>query len=341
MLEKPDLPDARIADWILDRYHLRIAQVEFLPTNYQNTAAYRVVSEDDKPYFLKFRRDIFDETSVTVPVFLKSLGIRQIVAPIATQSYQHWAYLDDFNVILYPFVYGHNAFQVVLTDDQWIDFGSALKRIHGTLLPPELNSHIQHETYSPEWRDKVKALLERAQKDRFDEPVAAQLAVFMRTKASEILHLIRKAEQLSFNLQLQPPELVLCHSDIHAGNILCNTDGDLYIVDWDNPVLAPKERDLMFIGGGVGGIWNTPAEEALFYRGYGKAEINTVALAYYRFERILEDIGLYAEQLFLNDESVKDRVKMLHGIANFFLPHGVVEMAHMAEKSLPLELQKD
>ena len=42
----------------------------------------------------------------------------------------------------------------------------------------------------------------------------------------------------------------------------------------------------MFIGDGVGGIWNSAPEEALFYQGYGQTEIHPAALAYYRFERI-------------------------------------------------------
>ena len=32
----------------------------------------------------------------------------------------------------------------------------------------------------------------------------------------------------------------------------------IYIVDWDEPIMAPKERDLMFIGGGVANVWNKP-----------------------------------------------------------------------------------
>ena len=62
-----------------------------------------------------------------------------------------------------------------------------------------------------------------------------------------------------YGLHLNIPTLfVLCHSDIHGGNILIADTGELYVVDWDDPILAPKERDLMFIGGGsastAGGI---------------------------------------------------------------------------------------
>jgi spectinomycin phosphotransferase len=47
-------------------------------------------------------------------------------------------------------------------------------------------------------------------------------------------------------------------------------DGFVYNVDWDHPNLAPKERDLMFIGGAQGFIGHAPQEEeTLFYLGYG------------------------------------------------------------------------
>ena len=75
--------------------------------------------------------------------------------------------------------------------------------------------------------------------------------------------------------------------------MLIDGKGDLYIVDWDAPIMAPKERDLMFIGGGVANVWNNPHEEDCFYQGYGNSEINQVILAYYRHERIIEDIAIY------------------------------------------------
>jgi spectinomycin phosphotransferase len=339
MLEKPDLQDAKIVDWLLDHFGIRAVTVKFLPTGYQNTAAYRVVAEDDTSYFLKLRRDVFEKISVTLPVFLQDLGLRQIIAPIPGNRIQYPVYLDDFNVILYPFVEGHNAFQVALTQDQWFDFGFALKRIHSISLPLELMNHIPSETYSPEWREKVKVLLEQVQQDTFHVPMAAQLAGFMKSKARAISHLVRRAEQLSSILQMHAPDFVLCHSDIHAGNILCNPDGSLYIIDWDNPILAPKERDLMFVGGGVGGIWNSAHEEAFFYQGYGETELNPVALTYYRFERILQDVGPNLEQFLFADASNQDRIRTLQGLERFFLPNDVVEMAYQAEKSLPSELQ--
>ena len=51
----------------------------------------------------------------------------------------------------------------------------------------------------------------------------------------------------------------------NGGNILIRTDGQppvLYIVDWDDVLLAPKESDLMFVGGGIDEIWKTERERS-------------------------------------------------------------------------------
>ena len=74
-------------------------------------------------------------------------------------------------------------------------------------------------------------------------------------------------------------------------NVLLDGNESIYIVDWDDPIMAPKERDLMFIGGGVANVWNKLYEEQLFYEGYGLTDINTTISAYYRNERIVQDIA--------------------------------------------------
>ncbi len=89
----------------------------------------------------------------------------------------------------------------------------------------------------------------------------------------------------------------------------------------------------MFIGGGVGGAWNTTREETLFYRGYGQTEINRVALAYYRFERIVEDIVEFCERL-LTDEGGENRAVGLGKFVRQIGPNNVVEIAYRTDMGL-------
>lgn len=338
MLEKPDLEDEKIIACLQDEYGLRVVQVAFLPLGADlNTAVYRVVSDDETPYFVKLRRGVFDEIAVALSKFLSDQGIAQIIAPLTTQTGRLWANLDAFKLILYPFVEGHNGYEVDLSDRHWGDFGAALKSIHTAVAPPALIKRIQPETYSPQWREIVKTFLVRVEDEAFDDPVAVDLAAFLRARRDEILDLVGRAERLAQALQARSPECVLCHSDIHAGNILINANDALYIVDWDSPILAPKERDLMFVGGGQGFAGHTAQEEeTLFYRGYGQTQIDPIALAYYRYERIIQDIAAFCEQIFLTNDGGEDREQSLRYLKSNFLPNSTIEIAYQSDKTLQL-----
>jgi spectinomycin phosphotransferase len=180
----------------------------------------------------------------------------------------------------------------------------------------------------------MKSYQAQVEKKVFNEPTAAKLAEFMKSKQSETTRLIVRSEQIGSKLQLKPLELVLCHTDIHGGNILISDTGELYIVDWDAPILAPKERDLMFIGGGIDEIWKTKREEAVFYEGYGKTDINLSALAYYRYERVIEDLVVICEQLLSTDEGGADRERSYGWFTSNFEPDQTIEIAERTDSLL-------
>jgi spectinomycin phosphotransferase len=268
-----------------------------------------------------------------LPKFLSDQGIRQIIAPLPTRQGQLWADLAPFTMILYPFVAGRDGYQADLTDRQWISLGAALQAIHTTHLPPALAQRIPPERFAPRWREVARAFLARIEAETFAEPVAVQLAVLLQTKRSEISGLLAHAERLAQALQAHTPPFVLCHADLHAGNVLLPDETGLYIVDWDAPICAPKERDLMFAGGGQFGNARTAAEEEmLFYQGYGPAVVDQYALAYYRYERIIEDIAAFCEQIFGGDAGGEDREQALRYLASNFLPGGTIETAYRGDK---------
>jgi spectinomycin phosphotransferase len=337
MLEKPDVQDEKIVACLQDEYGLRVVQVAFLPLGADlNTAVYRAIADDETLYFVKLRRGVFDETSVALPKFLSDQGILQIIAPLTTKTGQLWTSLDAFKLILYPFVEGRNGYETDLSDRHWFDFGTALKSIHTIQVPPALTRRIQWETFSPQWREIVKTFLERVESDAFnDDPVAVKLAAYLKSKRDKVLDLVGRAERLAQALRARPPEFVLCHADVHAGNILIDPNESLYIVDWDTPLFAPKERDLMFIGGRQGFAGHTATEEEnLFYRGYGQTQIDPIALAYYRYERIIQDLAVECEQIFLTKGGGEDRKQAFQYLTSNFLPNNTIEIAYKSDKTL-------
>ena len=306
MLQKPTLPDELIISRLHQEYDLHATNLKFFSSGDSNTAAYYVFTDDGTKYFLKLRKG-FDEIIVKVPLFLKSQGLEAIIAPLETRSKHYWADLDEYKIILYPFLEGKNGFEMELSDRHKRDLGLTLKAIHSTRISPKLKNQIPKETFSPRWREIIRSLQAQAEHKNFSEPIAAKLAEFIKSKEEEINHLVRHTEQLASELQEKSLELVLCHTDIHGRNLLITENGKLFIIDWDNPILAPKERDLMFIGGGIDDIWKTERDQALFYQGYGKAKVDLAALTYYRYERIIQDVADYGEEVLRSDKSVANR----------------------------------
>ncbi len=143
--------------------------------------------------------------------------------------------------------------------------------------------------------------------------------------------LVRK--RWAAELRSRPFEPVLCHGDIHGANVLVGTDGRIFLIDWDGPpmpLLAPRERDLIFIvGSRIAGVVE-PDDEDRFFEGYGPVAIDPVALAYYRYERIIEDLGSFGESVFedpnLGEEARMEEVDLSIGL---FDPDGDVARAEI------------
>ena len=335
MLEKPNLDEALILACLSHDFGITGYRIEFLPLGAdRNTAVYAVHGGAEPAYFLKLRSGRFDENSVALPKFLSELGISQIILPLKTLSGELSANLDLYKLILYPFIEGKNAYQVPLPQEQWTGFGTAVKQVHAAQPPAEILARLPQEAYAPEGRDTVRTFLDRVKVDSYSDRVAAQLAQVLLDRQRLIHDLVNRAELLAGILHREPRPFILCHCDLHAGNLHIPEIGQFYIVDWDDPLLAPKEHDLMFIGGGLLGPWQTPAEEeAWFYQGYGPTRIDSTALAYYRYERIIQDIAVYCQQILINDDGGVDREQSLRYLESNFLPGGTVELAYISDRT--------
>ena len=158
----------------------------------------------------------------------------------------------------------------------------------------------------------------------------------MRREAQATQFLLRRTRTLAREIRAAHLPFVLCHTDLHEGNLLICENGEIYIVDWDAPLLAPKERDLMYFGGIQG--WYGPDglnDGDLFYRGYGHETLLVPeALSYYRYERIIEDIVDFFKQIALTQGAENDRAQGLGYFLTIFGPRGTIETAKKSDPAL-------
>ena len=69
------------------------------------------------------------------------------------------------------------------------------------------------------------------------------------------------------------------------GDALQSPSGHVFVIDWDEVMLAPPERDFIFIRG--------PQADG-FWKGYGAGDIDWTALTYFLWERVVQDFIEYA-----------------------------------------------
>ena len=334
MIAKPEINDEQIIDCLHDEYGLAVENISSLSLGADvDTSVYRVVAEGGPMYFLKLRRGNFDEASVTVPSFLSASGMKQVIPPRTTKAGELWADLNPFKATLYPYIEGRAGLEEKMSRQQWFEFGSALKRFHTAEIPVYITGSIQRDEFSSRWRDSVKTHLEQVEGQVFHEQIKLEAATLLKSKKAEVLEVANRAEELAHMLRAGPPEFILSHGDIHGWNLLIDQKGALYIVDWDGLLFAPKERDLMFIGGGHGDSGYAPQEEeSMFYQGYGETNINQIALAYYRYERIILDIVDDCDLIFWSAEGEETQAAALEDLQNKFLPGVYIEIANRSDK---------
>lgn len=335
MIEKPHVSDQLIINCLSIDYGIEVETLTFLRLGADvDASVYQAQTRDQRSYFVKLKRGHHHSIGIEIVELLHDAGIQQIIPPIKTLFGQSTQCIEDSTLIVYPFVKGQDGFSCNLTDNQWFKLGQALRQIHAMDVPPSIQHQLRREVYSPKWREAVRSLYVLIAAQPTGDEIALKLLKFMKENMPAIRRLVDRAEQLGQKLQGQSPQFVLCHSDIHGGNVLIQGDDTIYIVDFDDPIMAPKERDLMFIGGGVANVWNKLEEEKSFYRGYGRTEINATILAYYRHERIVEDIAVYGHALLLTMAGGEDRPEMYKHFIDMFEPHGVVEIAFATDEDL-------
>ncbi|WMJ68967.1 aminoglycoside phosphotransferase family protein [Stenotrophomonas sp. 24(2023)] len=295
-----------------------------------NAGVYRIDARRGQ-WWLKCRSYRVETTVWDSLHWLRSqLGIEEIVAPwpalTGGAAVQRWG----LQFTLFPYVEGLSGFEAALSRAQWQQLGGVLRRLHDAHLPEALQGGLPAVGLEAGALDTVGSWLQQpaglpAARDGFGERFLA----LWRQYQGRIEHLHGRAEQLRATLQDAAPARVLCHTDLHAGNLLMGAGGSLYLIDWDGLALAPRERDLMFIGAAVGGRWGR--ERPLgFAEGYGHDEADPRWIAWYRHWRILQDLVEFQQALLApgaEARSTQQRRQLLQYLAEQFAPGNVFDAA--------------
>jgi spectinomycin phosphotransferase len=301
MREEPNIARGMLQACLQEEYGLVPAAIDFLPIGRDlNAGVYRVLSEEGARYLLKVKSGEFYAASCVVPRYLADQGIASVVAALPARTKGLWALAGEWTVLVYPYLEGETGW-TAMTEEHWKTTGAIFRRVHDVPLPAAGFDGVRRETLDPsgyarsiESVETHLATLEGGGR----EPEQALRAAW-KNHHSTIYALLSSMDKLAGVLQSQARPRVICHADLHPGNLLRDRAGRVFVVDWDDVMLAPRERDFIFVG--------EPAHASSqhgspFFRGYGETQIDWTLLTYYRYERVIQDLIEDAQQVIFRDD---------------------------------------
>lgn len=329
-LEPPRIADSIIVEALDKQYDFSVVALIFLPIgNDPASWVYRAEAGEGRTLFLKVRAgNGFSTASLRVPYILQQQGLPHVLAPLPARDGTLWISLEDHVLALYPFIEGQNGADVGLTNDQWQAFGTLVAQIHACRLPHEVLRRTPREAFVPSRRELMGELEKVIHRGAFADDLQQEAAAFWASKQEVIGTLVARADALGDELRTKRAPDVLCHADMHPWNLLVEEDGTWWLIDWDEVVVALKERDLMFVVGGIGGDGVGAEATEVFLEGYGGETVDARALSYYRTAWAVQDIAAYGEALFISPKlSEASGRAALEGFVSLFATGNIAERA--------------
>ncbi|HET8912478.1 MAG TPA: phosphotransferase [Ktedonobacteraceae bacterium] len=333
MRTPPTISEEQIQTCLQEQYDLTPTTFEFLPVGLDfNAGVYRVASEQGAAYLLKVTTRPLYRPRFLVPRYLNDQGITAVVAPLPTRNGALWASIEGWNVSVYPFIEGDTSW-TGMNYEQWKEVGSIFQKIHQVALPAEGFESLLKETFDPSeyisWiRDFEAHHLHTP--DSGSESVRAVRADWLAHQ-STIQTAVASLDELGRMLQQRSLPFVIAHADLHPANLLRDGHGQVFVIDWDEVMLAPKERDFIFV--------REPNAEA-FFQGYGEREIDWMVLAYYLWERIVQDLIVDAKDVyFRKDWTEENRAEAAQWLHTRLTEESDIEAAFAATARLKEDLR--
>jgi spectinomycin phosphotransferase len=292
--------DAQVFEWLEADFDLRAVEAVLVEGGVDREATlWRVRDVTGRDLAVKWTSG-GTVASLAISRALAHAGVDGILAPLPASDGRSWSDRGGRRLVVLPWVHAPVALDAELEERHWVALGRLLAGVHAlpatatTDLPSSDRPHRRlRDAVAALHRDLDEALDLGSPPDASDDPVALvldeapmlQVVVDALLSGADHLH---AAGVWSGN---GTPHVV-CHADPHLGNVLVDDEDGVWLLDWDDAVIGPREQDLLFVldGGVLACAPVTAAQTEAFFTGYGPVEIDRHALADHRSLRALEDL---------------------------------------------------
>jgi thiamine kinase-like enzyme len=131
-------------------------------------------------------------------------------------------------------------------------------------------------------------------------------------RRDEIEALLERLGELQALVRAKDKAMVMCHTDLHGGNLMRDDQGMLHIVDWEGAWLAPPEHDLFFFA------WEERFWELFlppYERAFHPVRLDSATFGFYCYRRNLEDLAEWVVRILYEENGEAQDREDLQGIA--------------------------
>lgn len=261
------------------------------------------VKTENKTYFCKIiDKPLFIDgvvNSLPALVSIHGLGYTRINYPIPTANNDLFIKEDGTLIVLFNFI---DAPQNYDYDNAIL--GKTIAEIHK--LSPQITTPIKHEQFEFKHAGIFMKKLDQLSSEAGQDEIATDLHKLIKANYSTIVSAYKQFQIVVENCSNAELDIVVTHGDA-PGNVLVKSPDDIYIIDWDDILLAPAERDLWFM-----------IDKQDFMDGYTREipeyKPNQVALDYYLLSRYFNDMVEYWAEILgdFNEEHKKSNLRQLN-----------------------------
>lgn len=291
------------------KFSIMVKNIIFKPEG-EVSWSYIIECEDSK-YFLKIHKK--KDLNVARLQLLFDLhfkcNIGNIAYPVKTINGELEIEVNDYPAVLFNFIEGVTSRDQELSDSQLEDLGELIARIHQS--KDIIGGFDTKETFTHPFRlkiEKIYSVLERFTDLNKVQEEAKQ--IYQQYKAI-FLQELNVLDNLAEQLKQENLEFVNCHGEPSPNNIMISPNGTVYLIDWDEPIFAPKEKDLNF--------FNSRLEKIM--QGYKKfskdTQVNSDVMRYYTLWWNISEIEDWGTRIFFEEHPLNEYQYYLNHLKYF------------------------
>ncbi len=261
-----------ISRLISSKYGFNVKSVNVAPRGFVGETY--IIDTDKEKYFLKIFQEnrYFANVLQGLPVLreLKDLGVNYINYPIFTKEKTLYFVENNRYYILFNYIKGENTeeYEVYKVFQQLIEISKLTKKI---------KSQIKGESFSILYVESFEEGIEKYK----DIPV-------IQNHLDGVLNHWSRFKDLANTLKRRNHAMYITHGDAF-GNVIKDKE-DLYIIDWDDLLLAPLERDLWF-------FFDNQEVIDLYRKEFPNFKMDKDLILFYIYNRFFDDLLGFFELL--------------------------------------------